>query len=48
MSGEMGMGAVFFCCDRVWGKGQESLRRDKEFDIVIELPKLVSQRVNPP
>ena len=38
---------VFSCRDRVWGKGQESLCRDKEFDVATELSKLVSQQGEP-
>ena len=42
--GILGHDIVFSCSDRVWGKGQEGLRRDNEFDVMIELPKLVSQQ----
>ena len=40
--GILGSDRVFSCSDRVWGKGQESLRRDKEFDVATELPEIVS------
>ena len=30
---------VFSCRDRVWVKGQESLHRNREFDVATELPK---------
>ena len=32
--GILGCDRVFSCHDQVWGKGQESLRRDREFDVV--------------
>ena len=35
--GILGRDRVFSCSDRVWGKGQESLRRDREFDVMTEL-----------
>ena len=33
----LGRDRLFSCRDRVWYKGQESLRRDKEFDVATEL-----------
>ena len=41
--GILGHDVVFSCRDRVWDKGQESLRRDKEFDVVKELLEIVSR-----
>ena len=42
--GILGHDIVFSCSNRVWGKGQEGLRRDNESDVVTELSKLVSQQ----
>ena len=41
--GILGHDRVCSCHDRVWRKDQESLRRDREFDVAIEFSKLVSQ-----
>ena len=38
----LGIDRVFSCRNRVWGKGQENLCCDREFDVATELPKLVS------
>ena len=43
----LGHDRVFSCHDLVLGKCQESLRCDREFDVAIELPNLVSQPVEP-
>ena len=45
--GILGRDKVISCYDRVLGKGQESLRRNGEFDIATELSKLVSQQGEP-
>ena len=31
------------CRDRVWGKGQEGLCHDREFDVATELLEIVSR-----
>ena len=43
--GILGSNKVFSYRNRVWGKGQgqDSLRRDKEFDVATELLEIVSQ-----
>ena len=43
----LGHNRVFSCCRRVYGKSEDSLRRDREFDVATELPKLVSQQGEP-
>ena len=43
----LGRNRVFSYHDRVWGKGQESLRHNREFDVAIELYKVVSQQGEP-
>ena len=40
--GILGCDRVFSCHDQVWGKGQDSLYRDREFNVAIELSKLMS------
>ena len=40
--GILGRDIIFSCQDQVWGKGQEILCRDREFDVVTELSMLVS------
>ena len=42
--GILGHDRIFSCRDRVWGKGQESLRRDREFDVATKLPEIMSRQ----
>ena len=43
----LGCDRVFSYRDGVWGKGQESLRRNREFDVETELLEIVSRQSIP-
>ena len=45
--GILGCDRVFSCHGRVWGKGQEGLHRDREFDVATDFSKLVLQQGEP-
>ena len=38
---------MFSYYDRVWGKDQESLRWDREFNVGIKLPEIVARQGTP-